>query len=230
MTQSTVFRDGEGDAWFERNRAALCAPRGPDWVEFLIERLAGRERIASMCDLGCANGWRLTRIAPLLSSAVRLAGVDASAAAIADGRTRYPGLELVDGLIDDPPFPEATTFDLVTINFVLHWIDRVDLGRAVAAIDRLVARNGFLVISDFLPDRPVKRAYHHLPGQGVWTYKQDYSQTFVALGLYRELARVTFPHGTLPAAAERLLLEPVGSAERCGAMLLQKTDEGYMVT
>lgn len=229
MNQSSVFRDGEGDAWFKRNQAALDASRGPDWIEFLIERLAGRELITSLCDLGCANGWRLARIARLLAPGARLAGLDASGAAIANGRDRYKGVELWQGLIHEPPFLEGTTFDLVTLSFVLHWVDRSNFSCAIAAVDRLVAQNGYLVLADFLPDHPERRAYHHLPGQDVWTYKQDYAQAFLGLGLYQEIARVTFAHGAI-ANENGPQLAAIPSAERCGATLLWKSDKGNEIT
>lgn len=227
--QETVFRDGEGDAWFARNRDALLARNGPDWVEFLVSLLGDKSRISSVCDLGCANGWRLARLASLVAPGARLTGVDASAAAIADGRARYGDVTLMHGIVEAPP-PLGAPFDLVIASFVLHWIARRQLASAIAAIDGIVTRGGYLALADFLPDRPTKRIYHHLPGEDVWTFKQDYAQCFLGLGLYREIARVTFDHAAVRAAdTGSLAIEGVGSADRCAAVLLQKTEDGYVV-
>ena len=227
-TQTTVFHDGEGDAWFARNRDTLLSTKGPDWVEFLVSRLKGREMIASVCDVGCANGWRLKRLQPLLSPAARLCGIDVSAAAIADGRSRFADLMLSQGTICE--IPMNGQFDLVVASFVLHWVDRSQIVRAISEIDRILVWGGHLLVADFLPDRPSKRPYHHLPERDVWTYKQDYAQAFGGLGFYREVARVTFAHGQgLASTQETLGIESVASCDRCACVLLQKTSEGYAI-
>jgi SAM-dependent methyltransferase len=118
--------------------------------------------------------------------------MDASREAIAAGSEAYPGLDLRHGVLSQIPFQNP--FDLVIVNFVLHWIDRELLAISVSEIDRLVAPSGYLVLGDFLPDRPTRRHYHHLPGAAVYTYKQDYAQMFMALGFYEEIDRVTFSH------------------------------------
>ncbi len=234
--QASVFRDGEGDAWFERNRDALLTPKAPDWVETLITGLDNCAAIASVCDLGCSNGWRLARLASKFASGARLYGVEASSKAVADGRGRYPGLDLREGVLDALPIDDHGDgpCELVIASFVLHWVDRNLLARTISEVDRVTAWGGHLVLADFLPDKPERRHYHHLPGRDVWTYKQDYAQAFLGLGTYREVSRVVFAHGQPEARSTRSLTymadvdgRDIASADRCVCCVLQKTDKGY---
>jgi SAM-dependent methyltransferase len=224
--QSQVFADGEGDAWFRRNRTALAGRPPHDWIEHFVSQIENRLQIASVCDLGCANGWRLAALADLLNPAAALCGVDASAEAVADGQRRFPRLQLSQGVLSKLPYERS--FDLVIVSFVLHWVDRGELVRVLAEIDRIVAWSGYLIVSDFFPDRPSRRKYHHLPDRDVHTYKQDYAGAFENLGLYRRIAQATFSHAGSGNTAGDLTLGPVESGERCACTLLHKTQAGYL--
>ncbi len=219
VEQDNIFATSEGDAWFRRNRAGLTANRSDPLLE-LIQLLpqGRREGIRSVCDVGCSNADRLSRFSVALPNCSRVAGFDASAEATADGTAAHPDFELHHGLADDPPL--SGPFDMVIVNFVLHWVDRRRLSRAVAAIDGLVGEGGFLLISDFLPDRPCARRYHHREDVALYTYKQDYPAVFGALGLYRELARTVFAHEA-PGGG----LAPSHDQNRACAAILQKTCE-----
>jgi SAM-dependent methyltransferase len=223
VSQEGIFRRGEGDAWFRRNRDNLLSKTEPDWIEHLLSGLAGIDEVASVCDLGCANGWRLQRLKHLFAPGCALTGVDASGAAIRDGRGRFPELRLHEGVLSQIPL--TGSFDLVIVSFVLHWIDRSQLSRVIAEIDRLVAWNGYLLVSDFLPDSPRCRSYHHLPDQGVFTYKQDYSRAFVGLELYREVRRHAFPHASPgPSGNGAHATQSIDSDDRCACVLLRKVN------
>lgn len=188
--QTAMFEEGEGDAWFRRNAEALTAERTDDPALAMAKELIGGSAIASLCEFGCANGWRL---AALSGPVARLAGFDVSAEAVRDGRERWPHLDLRIGVADAPPFDER--FDLVIVNFVLHWIGRDRLARTVAAIDAGIRDGGYLILADFLPLAPSKNPYHHRPNDEAYTYKQDYRQEFLALGSYTEISSRIFGHG-----------------------------------
>jgi ubiquinone/menaquinone biosynthesis C-methylase UbiE len=76
-------------------------------------------------------------------------------------------------------------FDLVVCSFVLHWVDRRRLLQSLAAVDRYLEEGGCVAIADFFSSHLVRREYHHLPGEGIYTYKADYPAMLVATGLYR---------------------------------------------
>jgi len=223
-TQEKVFRNGEGDAWYRRNRKHLSEYRN-DWATWLISSLEGRESITRVCELGCANGWRLARLRPLFSTRCVISGIDVSEEAIADGKKSFPEIELRQGVLSNLPYKES--FDLVIVNFVLHWIDRDMLTRAIAEIDRVVKWNGYLVLGDFLPDFPTKRHYHHRPGEPIFTYKQDYAEIFRGLGFYKEITRITFSHDRADARKDDWI-RPTDSDSRGVVSLLHKLPDSYM--
>jgi len=216
MKQDEVFFAGEGDAWFHRNQAALG--KHVDWPSRMFDMLENKADIHDVIELGCANGWRLHGLAKTIKG--QLVGVDASKEAIRDGQSRFPHLQLHHGLLTNLPIESA--FDLVIVNFVLHWIDRSTLATSLAEIDRVTRDGGFLILGDFLPDFPQRRPYHHRPEENVYTYKQDYACLFQTLGTYREVARITFNHDH-PTPT----IEAVSSAQRAACVVLKKSLQGY---
>jgi SAM-dependent methyltransferase len=220
MTQDRIFLEGEADRWFKRNLADISRADRPDWPLRILARLEGGAGLGSFLELGCSNGWRLGRLRELFGAEKRYAGVDPSAEALMQGRSAFPGVEFHRGTLSEVPL--AGAFDVVIVNFVLHWVDRSSLARSIAEIDRLVADGGYLVLGDFLPDFPQKRAYHHLEGGKVFTYKQDYPRVFASLGTYREIVRIAHEHS---GAAETFA--PVDSADRAVCSLLRKSLSGH---
>ena len=218
--QDDVFSKGEGDAWFERNAKALAAPERHDWVLTNLARLAPAERLRSVCEVGCSNGWRLARLNESLPAVQRRAGFDLSESAIRDGMRMDSTLDLRVGPASAPPFEEQ--FDLVIVSFVLHWVDRSMLSRSLAAIDALVVPGGVLVVADFLPDSQCRRRYHHRQDVALYTFKQDYAKAFTGMGLYRELQRSTFHHGDAEGK-----VDDAGSADRAVCVVLHKPEQAY---
>jgi SAM-dependent methyltransferase len=220
MSQDQVFLEGEADRWFARNRDYLARRDLFDWPLHLLSGLAGRQEIKSVLEVGCSNGWRLARMRADHGEHRRYVGVDPSEEALAQGRAAFPGVELHRGLLSELPLRE--TFDLVIVNYVLHWVDRGSLARSVAEIDRMVADGGYLLVGDFLPDHQQKRSYHHLPGADVFTFKQNYAGIFTALGTYSELVRVAHGH-----AEKKPEYAPSPSGERAVCCLLRKSLSDY---
>jgi SAM-dependent methyltransferase len=220
MIQDQVFSQGEGDRWFQRNQKACGQPEKFDWACHLIQLIQKHDQIQTIAELGCASGYRLHVLAQAYPDR-KFVGVDVSQEAIAYGIDHYPELLLKRGSLSDLPL--GTTFDLVIVYSVLHWVDRQTLARTIAEIDRVTRDGGLLLIGDFLPDFQQRCHYHHLPEQAVYTYKQDYAKTFEALGTYRELVRVTFNHDR-PSECS---LYPSPSASRFACVVLQKSLLGF---
>jgi len=221
MTQDNLFVSGEGDNWYRRNQAALSNNDKVDWPLFVFDLIDNKNGITSVIELGCSNGFRLHRLKQTHLPQARCVGVDASSEAITSGATLFPELELYQGLLSNPPTDEQ--FDLVIVNYVLHWIDRSTLAQSIASVDRLVRDGGLLLLGDFLPDFQQRRRYHHMPDEHVFTYKQDYPEVFTALGLYKEMARFTYNHDTPYSYS----LQPAPSSSRGVCTLLHKSLEGY---
>jgi SAM-dependent methyltransferase len=187
-TQDEIFTSSEADRWFERNRHVLERVSEHDVPLRLLALYNLRPR--SVLEIGAANGYRVAAIAE--RSNARGVAIEPSALAIADGRSRFPNVDFHQG--EARSLPVEDEFELVIVNFVLHWIDRRNLLRCVAEIDRVVADGGYLLIGDFHPWHPMANSYHHLPDAGVRTYKQDYGAIFAASQLYQPVALLT-SHG-----------------------------------
>ena len=183
MLQDDIFRQTEGDRWFARNRGALGAfDPSLDLPLRLLELYDMHPR--SVIEIGAANGFRLGAIER--RSGARCVALEPSADAIRDGQARFPALTFIRGSADSVPVKES--FDLVIVNFVFHWIDRVSLLRSVGEVDRLISDGGFLIIGDFQPANFMRARYHHLKESEVYTYKQDYAALFESAGLYHPVA------------------------------------------
>ena len=191
--QTEIFRRDEGDNWFFRNRNHLSSTGSQDAPIVMLERWRGiGGSIESICELGCANGWRLAALREAHHGIARAAGSDISEAAVAEGRRTWPELELAVGSLDRPNV--TGPFDVVIVSFVFHWVARERLASSIAAVDELISANGALILADFLPDRPCARRYHHRPDVELFTFKQNYAECFLGLGFYEQLEQSIYAH------------------------------------
>ena len=213
MLQDTVFSEGEGDAWFERNRDCYDQRQDPV-VDFLSSHPVQPHAIL---EIGASRGDRLDALRERYRAAVT--AVEPSAAAVADGRHRFPEIQFFVATAKLLPLADDT-FDFVIINFVFHWIDRKSLLASAAEVDRVLQSGGHLLIGDFAPFAPKKNRYHHRPDLELYTYKQDYPALFLSTAGYRLLAQQILDYRTLKPSSE------VPERERCSMTLLHKVPGG----
>lgn len=185
MSQTKAFLDkGEGDRYFQRNRAKLTASGVTPELGFYVSHLPRGGRIL---EIGCANGRVLDYLCR--NSEGEGWGLDPSPEAVADGAMRYPKLHLAQGVAQELPFEDGF-FDAVLFGFCLYLVDRPVLSRVVAEADRVLGDRGRLMITDFDPSRPSRRPYVHAPG--LWSYKMFYPGLFTAHPQYVEVAKFPF--------------------------------------
>jgi len=208
-----IFLKKEGDNWFKRNKGTAWEGGRWDPPLYLMEQYSLRPK--RVLEIGCSNGWRLAEI--IKKHHVKCVGVEPSPLAIKEGKKKNSKVIFKRGIASSLPLEE--TFDLVIINFVLHWVSREFLFKVIAEIDRVVADEGYLIIGDFLPDNPTKVRYHHLPKEEVYTYKQDYTQIFTVSALYQRVATISFDH------EKYLLSSKTNSQHRGGCSLLRKSSK-----
>jgi SAM-dependent methyltransferase len=198
VSQRDVFTAGEGDAWFHRNRDHLAGTE-PGWMIAPIADVVTAG--ASVLEIGCANGRNLAWLRA--RTGCDGAGVDPSAAAVDEGRSTHPDLDLVVGTAEHIPFDRQ--FDVVVFGFCLYLCDRDALPRIVAEADRVLRPGGHLAIVDFDPPLPHRRPYHH--ADGVSTFKMDHMALFLAFPTYTLVHRSVGSHagpGTVDDPDERL--------------------------
>jgi SAM-dependent methyltransferase len=211
VLQDRLFSDFEGDRWFERNRRALNAFDAATDLPLKLIDLYGLtpERVL---EIGAANGFRLAAIHE--RTGAETVALEPSAQAVLNGKASFPFITFIRGTASAVPLRDS--FDLVILNFVFHWIDRQNLLRVIAEVDRLVCDGGYLVIGDFHPANQMQVRYHHIHSEEVFTYKQNYAATFLASGLYHPVSLVTAHH------AKTELRGGVEESERIGVWLLRK--------
>jgi SAM-dependent methyltransferase len=194
LKQKRAFSEGEGDAWFDRNRAKLG--RNDDEVKRVVESLQLQPK--RILEIGCSNGYRLERLRARFKA--ECAGIDPSQEAIADGKGSYPGLSLETGTADDLPFPDGG-FDLVIFGFCLYLCDPADHLCIAAEADRVLTDPGYLVIYDFIAPTPRRQPYSHHPG--LHSHKMEFSRLFTGSPAYRLLTRKYLEHGSAFTFDER---------------------------
>jgi ubiquinone/menaquinone biosynthesis C-methylase UbiE len=193
--QTTIFLQGEGDSWYDRNKEALAAQTSFHEIDVLCRTLAAyRQDIKSILEVGCGNGAKLDQLCEFFGGEGR--GIDPGALAVADGNRLFGGagrIQLSVSSADRLPFADQQ-FDLVHFGFCLYLVDRGDLFKAIAEADRTLKRGGFLAITDFDPPTRHKRAYHHK--DGVLAYKQAYADLLTSSGCYHLICKHSFSHQT----------------------------------
>lgn len=186
--KNNIWFRKEGDNWFKRNKEYLGKKQ--DIVSSVLELYKIKPK--KIVEIGCSNGYRLANLHKKYGAEVT--GIEPSREAIEYGKSKWPFIKFKRAMCES--FVLRKKVDLVIINFVFHWIMRENLMQSTARIDEIVKDNGFLVIGDFGTENFIKRDYHHLPGENVFTYKQEYQDIFLSTGLYKEIAKIRFDHDT----------------------------------
>jgi SAM-dependent methyltransferase len=187
-SQKDIWFKSEGDNWFERNKDYLGKKQ--DIILLLINFYNLKPE--TVVEIGCSNGYRLAALHERYGS--KVIGVEPSEKAIEDGKERWHFIKFVKGMCETFELDESA--DLVIVNFVFHWISRDKLTICVAKIDEVLKEGGILILGDFGTENFIKRRYHHLPNENLFTYKQQYQNMFTSTGLYKEIAKIRFNHDT----------------------------------
>lgn len=178
MKQRDVFLESEGDAWFQRNSAAVDTPYDPEADLLLAEILAlvpesasGAGETPRILEIGCGDGSRLAWLQE--NRAFQCFGVEPSEKAVGVARER--GIAARQGTAEHLPFDDQS-MDIVVFGFCLYLCDREDLFRIACEADRVLTNPGWLLILDFYAPVPLRREYHHRAG--LFSHKMDYTTLF----------------------------------------------------
>jgi len=192
-SQSDTFLSTEGDAWFYRNENQLSKDRQLD-IDFLSKTLISRKsEIRNILEIGCAGGHKLAALAHIFGATGY--GIDPSKAAIQSARKSAKlsdsKLNFVTGLATDLPYPDAK-FDLVFFGFCLYLVPPKEIFKAVMEADRVLKSGGYLAIVDFDYGQLKVNPYKH--ADGVYSFKNNYSQFFTSSGYFHLVSKWSFSH------------------------------------
>lgn len=186
--QKKAFLSGEGDCWFERNQQALSLRSfANDEVVKAIQKL--KLPINNVLEIGCADGSRLDYLNRVMG--LQCTGVDVSFSAIESGCISFPNIKLEVCSADNLNFKNSS-FNVVIIGFCLYLCDREDLFTIAKEVDRVLSDNGVLIINDFHPLQPYKKAYVH--SDGIYSFKMDYSRLFTWNPIYTKIYQKIYNH------------------------------------
>jgi len=206
----SIWLQSEGDNWFSRNKERLG--KHSDIPLLLLQPYSIRPE--TVIEIGASNGYRLAKIHEQYNSSVT--AVEPSSKAVEDGKEKYPFITFVRNTCEDADVQGK--FDLVIVNFVLHWIGRDSLFKCVQKVDEVLKDDGHLILGDFGTEHFFKRKYHHLKDAGLYTWKAPYWEQFTKSGRYLEIAKLRFNHDT------REITSSINNDNMGTAVLLKKTD------
>jgi ubiquinone/menaquinone biosynthesis C-methylase UbiE len=196
MSQSEVFRNGEGDKWYLRNIKAMSTRDVPFAQDFLFNTLNHkRSDVNSILEVGCSAGHNLELMCNFFEA--RGFGVDPSQMAIKDAIDRSKDanseipFEYEVGTADFLPYVD-NLFDLVVFGFCLYLVPREEINKALSEANRVLKSGGFLTIIDF--DVPGSLTNTYIHAKNVNSFKQDYSLSFLKDGKYSLISKWSHSH------------------------------------
>ena len=158
-------------------------------ASFLTEWLYPfKKEFSNTLEIGCGQGLLLQQLSQNLET--NGYGVDASNEAIDYIKNTFPNLKAKVGLAHDVPYKKK--FDLIHLGFFLCYVDREFYFRCISEADRLLKNGGFLSNIDFDTPFPFANDYKHK--KGLYIYKQNNSNMFIASGSYSIINNFQFSH------------------------------------
>lgn len=183
--QQTIFLNGEGDAWFDRNKSKEVA------IDNVTDAIVACGIIpTNVLEVGCGTGWRLNALKNMYPCSV--SGIEPSQKAVKFAFDEY-NIPVKNGVAVDMAYLGSDKFDLVIFGFCLYLADRDELFRIAQYADRILKDGGHIVVHDFLPDASHKKAYHHK--NGVFSYKMDYAKLWLGNPAYTRIYNSINPEG-----------------------------------
>lgn len=175
-TQKELFKNGEGDAWFSRNKRGSSLD-SPDMIvnknvlEYLLSLPLPNSKDIKAIEVGCGEGTLLSHL--LKKKKWELFGIDPSKKAI--DLANNLGINGSVGTADELNFKDET-FDLIILGFCLYLCDTCDLFKIANEVNRISKNNSWLIIIDFWSPDFKKVPYKHL--DGIYSSKFDFSKMF----------------------------------------------------
>lgn len=187
----------DGDGYHSRNHEGIGTIADPAFEALeLIHRV---RPIASVLEVGCATGFRLEKARAVFGA--QGFGLEVSPAAVAEGRSLYPQLDLQVGVAPrDLATWQGEYFDVLIVGHFQYLLPREDLFALAAAVDALVTPGGHLIVEDFFHPHPVSADYRH--HEDLRVFKNDPSAPWLWSPTYTLISRRVYDVSDDSAACE----------------------------
>lgn len=180
--QKSVWLNGAGDDWFQRNKDALGDR------DLASDAIAALKIVPEkVLEIGCANGWRLKKLREKYECLVF--GIEPSSLARRDAQG--DGLHIHSGTADNLSAFSDESVDTVILGFCLCFISPEDWLAVVKETNRVLKDKGHIVIYDFLGTRFLKRRMMNittdksLEEKPLYLYNFDWPQLWLAHPAYK---------------------------------------------
>ena len=174
----------DGDGYHSRNHPGIGTIADPAFEALaLIHQV---RPVTSVLEIGCTTGFRLEKARVAFGS--RGVGLEVSPAAVAEGSSLYPSLDLRVGVAPrDLSLWAGESFDVVIVGHFQYLLPREDLFSLAAAVDALLSPGGHLIVEDFLHPHPVSSDYRH--HEDLRVFKHDPSAPWLWSPTYTLVSR-----------------------------------------
>ena len=188
--QKQIFLDGEADNWFKRNKKNIKKNNITknrmvvDVIKKLINK-QNREK-KNFLEIGCANGVFILDLKKKIKN-YKVFGLDPSQKGIKELKQKKVDCRV--GTADNIPF-KKNTFDVIFFNFCLYLCDTNDYNKIYHSADKVLKKNGFIIIFDFFSKKIKKVPYKH--DKRLFSIKQDFRKIFKKNKKYECIYHITF--------------------------------------
>lgn len=178
----------DGDGYHSRNYAGIGTIDDPAFD--LLAMLHEIEPLTSILEVGCTTGFRLEKARTAFNA--HCVGLEASAAAVDEGRRLYPAIDLAQGVAPrDLSQWGGQQFDVVILGHFTFILPRESLFELAARVDGLVRPGGHLIVMDFLYPHAMSAPYTHHDDLRV--FKHDPSAPWLWSPTYALVSRQVYP-------------------------------------
>lgn len=156
-----------GDDYFYRNKDKIINFKNELLTKTILENL--NNKIVNVLEVGCGNASRLFYLSKIYKK-INFFGVDPSSAALKNKK-----IFLKKATADKLPY-KKNFFDIIIYGFCLYLTDNQDLIKIIFEADRVLKKNGIIIILDFYSKKIKYNKFSHKKGHFI--RKMDYSKFF----------------------------------------------------
>lgn len=171
------FLKNGGDDYFYRNKNKIINFKNELLSKVILNTL--NSKITNVLEVGCGDASRLIYLSKKYSK-INFFGIDPSSAALKSKK-----IFLKKATADKLPF-KKNFFDIIIYGFCLYLTDNQDLIKIIFEADRVLKKNGIIIILDFYTKKVKYRKFSYKPGHLV--RKMDYSKIFTWSPNYKILS------------------------------------------
>jgi ubiquinone/menaquinone biosynthesis C-methylase UbiE len=155
------------DDYFYRNKDKIINFKNELLSKVILNNL--NNKIINVLEVGCGDASRLSYLSRKYKK-INFFGVDPSGEALKNKK-----IFLKKATADKLPF-KKNFFDVIIYGFCLYLTDNQDLIKIVFEADRVLKKNGIIIILDFYSKKIEYRKFSHK--RGHYVRKMDYSKLF----------------------------------------------------